>query len=391
MEEDRSRNIDKKHYNDRFLLCKLKIEPNYKTVKLFSEKKSSKDGKIYQRHLIELEKAMRNRKNIDQLNRLKVVGASFLEYAVATNLYCTMDNVKPGRLTAMRLEQVSAENMSLLARKNVFDDQIVSNRIKPCIEALIGAYLMDCGPRCALLFISWMGFDVLPFEENLQVAPKSPMANCSTPNAEMLFNFLLDGFESFEQKLNYKFKDRSYLLQAISHNSYAPNQLTESYQRLEFIGDAILNYLVTLSLYEDPLEHSYNTLEELKSALISNSLFTSLAVRYDFHKYFRHLTPGLNKVIDRFVKVRKSKRYNINEEHYLLSGTFAELDEPKVLADVFESVAGAIYLDSNMSLDVVWRVYEKMLVPEIERFSHGFTKSALYEISELRQEVMKFG
>jgi endoribonuclease Dicer len=38
---------------------------------------------------------------------------------------------------------------------------------------------------------------------------------------------------------------------------------------------------------------------------------------------------------------------------------------PKALGDVFESIAGAIFLDSNMSLDTVWRVYYKMMKKEI--------------------------
>lgn len=42
-----------------------------------------------------------------------------------------------------------------------------------------------------------------------------------------------------------------------------------------------------------------------------------------------------------------------------------ELEIPKALGDIFESVAGAIYLDSGMSLDVVWRVYHRMMKPHI--------------------------
>ena len=42
-----------------------------------------------------------------------------------------------------------------------------------------------------------------------------------------------------------------------------------------------------------------------------------------------------------------------------------DIEVPKALGDVFESVAGAIYLDSGMSLDTVWRVYYAMMRPEI--------------------------
>lgn len=45
-----------------------------------------------------------------------------------------------------------------------------------------------------------------------------------------------------------------------------------------------------------------------------------------------------------------------------------ELEIPKALGDIFESVAGAIYLDSGMSLDTVWRVYYRMMKPHIGKY-----------------------
>ena len=42
-----------------------------------------------------------------------------------------------------------------------------------------------------------------------------------------------------------------------------------------------------------------------------------------------------------------------------------DIEIPKALGDIFESVAGAVYLDSGMSLDVVWRVYYRMMKPYI--------------------------
>lgn len=44
---------------------------------------------------------------------------------------------------------------------------------------------------------------------------------------------------------------------------------------------------------------------------------------------------------------------------------------PKALGDIFESVAGAIYLDSGMSLDTVWRVYYRMMKPQIGAWPRG--------------------
>jgi len=51
---------------------------------------------------------------------------------------------------------------------------------------------------------------------------------------------MLDGYEELEKNIGYKFRDNSYLLQAFTHASYQPNRLTDCYQRLEFLGDAVL-------------------------------------------------------------------------------------------------------------------------------------------------------
>lgn len=67
------------------------------------------------------------------------------------------------------------------------------------------------------------------------------------------------------------------------------------------------------------------------------------------------------------------------------------MEVPKALGDVFESVAGAIFLDSNMSLDVVWQVYSNMMKPEIEQFSNAVPKSPIRELLELEPETAKFG
>lgn len=60
--------------------------------------------------------------------------------------------------------------------------------------------------------------------------PPSPLLR-SVPEAEDLLNQLLEGFSEFEVRIDYKFRDRSYLLQAFTHASYHYNYITDCYQR----------------------------------------------------------------------------------------------------------------------------------------------------------------
>ncbi|KAL8590335.1 Endoribonuclease Dicer [Nucella lapillus] len=67
-----------------------------------------------------------------------------------------------------------------------------------------------------------------------------------------------------------------------------------------------------------------------------------------------------------------------------------ELEIPKALGDIFESVAGAIYLDSGMSLDAVWRVYYHMMKPHIDKYLKDIPKSPVRELLEMEPETAKF-
>lgn len=68
-----------------------------------------------------------------------------------------------------------------------------------------------------------------------------------------------------------------------------------------------MDYLITKHLYEDPRQHSPGVLTDLRSALVNNTIFASLAVKYDYHKYFKAVSPELFQVIDVFVQFQLEK------------------------------------------------------------------------------------
>jgi len=90
--------------------------------------------------------------------------------------------------------------------------------------------------------------------------------------------------------------------------------LTDCYQRLEFLGDAILDYLITRHLYEDPLQHSPGSLTDLRSALVNNTIFASLAVKNSFHQFFRHSSPGLAGVLQKFVAFQEQHKLTLTQD-----------------------------------------------------------------------------
>ncbi|CAK8683082.1 unnamed protein product [Clavelina lepadiformis] len=304
-------------------------------------------------------------------------------------------------------------NQHSLADKSVAD----------CVEALLGAFLTSCGHRAAQLFLCHLGLMVLPQVESPGNSEKTvdrfkhlvPPPNKTLQHHKMgaKLNQLLQGMAGFEKKIGYTFKNKSYLLQALTHASYFYNTITDCYQRLEFLGDAVLDFLITRHLFNDSRQHAPGALTDLRSALVNNTIFASLAVRYDYHKYFKSISPDLQKIVEEFVFYQQKQEEaqgmdaqlmrHYGESPMTLEGSehpYMDIEEeeaetedvevPKALGDIFESVAGAIFMDSGMDLNAVWEVYSAMMLPLIEKFSACVPRSPVRELLEMEPETAKF-
>lgn len=79
------------------------------------------------------------------------------------------------------------------------------------------------------------------------------------------------------------------------------------YQRLEFLGDAVLDFLITRHLYYDNVELNPGTLTDLRSALVNNTNFASLVVKHEIHKYIIVENEKLSASIRKFVYLCEQK------------------------------------------------------------------------------------
>ena len=126
----------------------------------------------------------------------------------------------------------------------------------------------------------------------------------------------------FQDALGYCFKDESLLIQALSHRSYAfEHGLNGDNQRLEFLGDAILDFLVAEVLYQKYPDLQEGGLSHLRSRLVCETTLSILAKKLEF---------------ENCILMGKSE---VSAGGLLRSGT---------LADAYEAVIGAIYLDGGM-------------------------------------------
>ncbi|CAH9115757.1 unnamed protein product [Cuscuta epithymum] len=141
----------------------------------------------------------------------------------------------------------------------------------------------------------------------------------------------IPNIEEVEKIIGYTFKEQSLLCQAFIHSSYLSHKC-ESYERLEYVGDSVLNLMITKQQYSMYPDLPPGLLSPLRAANVDTEKLARVAVRHKFHKFLRHSQPILRK---------------------------------RVLADVVESTIGAVFIDSNASLDKTWKVTKTLLEPII--------------------------
>ncbi|KAL7675949.1 hypothetical protein ACOME3_002208 [Neoechinorhynchus agilis] len=143
-------------------------------------------------------------------------------------------------------------------------------------------------------------------------------------------------------------------------------------------------------------------LTDLRSSLVNNNLFAYIAVRFGFQKYIRANSARLLDCINTFVYTQTELKedYVMDDEFWVYEedidaagneGSVTMLSEvPKCLSDIFEAVAGAIFVDSKFSFETVWRIYKRMLDPFISKFVKEVPVSPVRRIYELCRGTCHF-
>ncbi len=175
--------------------------------------------------------------------------------------------------------------------------------------------------------------------------------------------------ESVEEILGYQFRRPKLLLEALTHPSFLlPADIETAYcgdyQRLEFIGDAILSFLITEYLFDWTPSLSSGRISEWRSCIVSNEFLGAMTVRAGLHNYLRHYSTKLSIDISRFeTEISRTMAQSNDDSEQLKSMFYPKNHSPKALADIFESLLAAIYFDSGGIQECKDIVFSLLLQP----------------------------
>uniref|UniRef100_A0A803NSH1 Uncharacterized protein n=1 Tax=Cannabis sativa TaxID=3483 RepID=A0A803NSH1_CANSA len=132
--------------------------------------------------------------------------------------------------------------------------------------------------------------------------------------------------------------------------------------RLEFVGDAVLDHLITKHLFFTYTNLPPGRLTDLRAAAVNNENFARVAVRRNLHVHLRHGSSALEKQIRDFVK---EVQVEFSRPGFNSFG-LGDCKAPKVLGDIVESIAGAIFLDAGRQTAVVWKRHFQCIPRELQ-------------------------
>ncbi len=151
----------------------------------------------------------------------------------------------------------------------------------------------------------------------------------------------MSDFAVLEEQLGYTFSDRAVLVNALTHTSFANEHFRKdshlkSNERIEFVGDAVLGLVVAEYIYQNYPAMPEGRMSKLRASVVCEASLAKLAIMLN---------------LDQHIKLGAGEEQSGGRK------------KASLLADLFESVFGAIFIDGGF--DAVKKVLLPLIVPEI--------------------------
>ena len=178
----------------------------------------------------------------------------------------------------------------------------------------------------------------------------------------MAANSEITDLKELQKTLSYKFKNEAILAQALTHKSYANEKkgIIKDNERLEFLGDAVLDLSISHLIMERFPDLSEGDMSKLRASVVNENYLAMMAEEFELNQYLllghgEELSGGRNK--------------------------------PSILADSFEAVIAAIYLDGGF--DAAFKTVSRHFIDLLSKTDlYGDYKTRLQELTQERLKCM---
>ncbi|KAI4626702.1 hypothetical protein J4E83_003854 [Alternaria metachromatica] len=241
-----------------------------------------------------------------------------------------------------------------------------SKLIADVIESLIGAsYLVGGFPKAFACVQA-----LLPLEKWTPIPEANEILYNAAPSQDTVTNLAL-----VETLLGHTFNKKDLLLESLTHSTFRGPNVHCSYERFEFLGDAVLDYIISKRLYAHESRLPHWKMHGVRTAMVNAAFLTycmfettvaeELTNKSTFQPEVHHraLWQFLRSSSPELIAGRTAALQQHNEARHAIATALAHdnrfpwhalslTDPPKFLSDIVESVIGALYIDSQGSIPV---------------------------------------
>ena len=198
--------------------------------------------------------------------------------------------------------------------------------------------------------------------------------------------------------LGYTFKHPNLVRSALTHASYASRSaMVPNYERLEILGDGLYDMTVADFLFHKYPNRGPQYLTEHKDVMVSNKFMAHLCVKLGLHRYIYYASSAAtvarcNSYVDQYRDAVDQDRPAQNPNFWY------DLEaEPKMFADVVESLVGAMFIDSDFDFGVVERFFNTHVRPCFDNevlhseVAHAHPMTVLVHMLKRRFRCVGFG
>ena len=355
------------------------------------------------RNLVEAAISAPSAQESTDYNRLEFIGDSFLKFFTSLTMMAKHLRYHEGILAHLKDHIVSNGRLALAAIHQGLDQFILTKAftglkwrppynsellnhqppkrremstktLADVVEALIGAAYLDGGPEKALQCLELFLPDV-PWS--------TALGACEVLySVYQVQNVRSSQLDQLERLISYQFTLKALLIEALTHPSHHGPNTSASYERLEFLGDSVLDNIVTTTAFAHKPSIATHGLHLIRAALVNGhflsylclTLFTNLQ-RFDpvsddpknirtkevSHAFYlwqamRHASPMVREAqqacLARLSYLKDEIAETLKVGKFYPWRLLARLEPPKFISDIVESILGAIYIDTHGSLSI---------------------------------------
>lgn len=163
--------------------------------------------------------------------------------------------------------------------------------------------------------------------------------------------------KELQKKIGYTFKNEKLLEEALTHSSYTNGKHLKSNERLEFLGDSVLSIVVSKYLFENLTNMPEGQLTKIRAGVVCENALYPFARKIDLGKYIF-----------------------LGKGEEMTGGR----DRHSILADAFEALIAAIYLDGGIEAA---RAFILPFIPPVDKLKNG--KFLLGDYKTVLQEIIQ--